>query len=311
MSSARKYDVALSFAGEDRKYADDLARLLQAAGLSVFYDLFEQHTLWGKDLYSYLAEIYRDQARFVVLFASESYVRKAWTKHERMHAQARAFSQDDEYILPLRIDDTAIPGIPETMGFIDLRQHTISEVVTLIERKLGRGVRSADSAMVRPPSGQTSKAATQRARIPLPTVRRTPTDLDIRRAIKDAFAAVRTYFHQASELLTEADSNFHGEFTEAGTLDFDFELFHQGRLMKAARIWVGDDLGSNSICYYDGPRGLTRGSMNEFCTAGTTDNGEIKFRSGMGSALGRRSDALMSDNEVAEYYWTRVIEGIE
>lgn len=35
-----KYDVALSFAGEDRKAAENLARALRSKGVSVFYDDF-------------------------------------------------------------------------------------------------------------------------------------------------------------------------------------------------------------------------------------------------------------------------------
>ena len=36
----RQYDVALSFAGEDRHYAATLAQLLTAGGYSVFYDQY-------------------------------------------------------------------------------------------------------------------------------------------------------------------------------------------------------------------------------------------------------------------------------
>ncbi|HMF36865.1 MAG TPA: hypothetical protein VKF17_09510, partial [Isosphaeraceae bacterium] len=44
-----EYDVALSFAGEERRYAETLAEILRAAGLSVFYDKHHEVTLWGKD----------------------------------------------------------------------------------------------------------------------------------------------------------------------------------------------------------------------------------------------------------------------
>ena len=45
-----KYDVALSFAGEDRFYVDQVATILKEQGVSVFYDEFEEVDLWGKDL---------------------------------------------------------------------------------------------------------------------------------------------------------------------------------------------------------------------------------------------------------------------
>lgn len=44
----REFDVALSFAGEDRQHAKKLADLLNACGYTVFYDEYEQADLWGK-----------------------------------------------------------------------------------------------------------------------------------------------------------------------------------------------------------------------------------------------------------------------
>ena len=67
----RKYDVALSFAGEDRKYAEELAELLQSGGYSSFYDKYERTRLWGKDLYQHLSSVYKVQARYCVMFLSQ------------------------------------------------------------------------------------------------------------------------------------------------------------------------------------------------------------------------------------------------
>ena len=58
--------------------------------------------------------------------------------HERQLAQARAFQENREYILPVRLDDTEIPGIPPTVGYLDLRMMTIEEVYEVLVRKVGR-----------------------------------------------------------------------------------------------------------------------------------------------------------------------------
>src|SRR6185503_19148594 len=118
------YDLALSFAGEDRQVAENLASLLVRDGIRVFYDSYEKAALWGKDLYQHLQGVYRDKARYCVVFVSAAYSRKLWTKHELRQAQARAFRERQEYILPIRLDDTEIPGLNPTTGYIDLRQHT-------------------------------------------------------------------------------------------------------------------------------------------------------------------------------------------
>ncbi len=132
----QKYDVALSFAGEDREYAEALANLLKAGGYSCFYDENELANLWGKNLYDYLSSVYKDRARYCVMFLSKHYDRKLWTNHERQMAQARAFQENREYILPVRLDDTEIPGIPPTVGYLDLRSMTIEEVYKALVMKL-------------------------------------------------------------------------------------------------------------------------------------------------------------------------------
>ncbi|MCI0387573.1 MAG: hypothetical protein MOB07_02215, partial [Acidobacteria bacterium] len=62
---------------------------------------------------------------------------KLWTNHERESAQARAFSEKEEYILPARFDDTQIPGILPTVGYINLNDYTPREFAELISQKIG------------------------------------------------------------------------------------------------------------------------------------------------------------------------------
>ncbi len=132
-----KYDVAVSFAGEDRAVVEELVTALAADEISVFYDSWEQAQLWGKDLYQYLDMVYRQAARYCIVFVSENYIRKAWTKHELRSAQARAFQQNSEYILPIKLDDTELPGLPGTICYIDFRQTSIKEIVNLLSEKIG------------------------------------------------------------------------------------------------------------------------------------------------------------------------------
>ncbi len=132
-----EFDVALSFAGEDRTHAETLAKILRECGVRVFYDEFLKATLWGKDLYQHLQQIYKDKARYCVVFVSVNYIEKNWTKHELQQAQARSFASDREYILPLRLDDTALPGVPPTIGYLDLRTTAAPQVAALLLEKLG------------------------------------------------------------------------------------------------------------------------------------------------------------------------------
>jgi len=157
---AFEYDVCLSFAGENRSYVTRVATYLRAKGARVFYDLYEQTQLWGKDLYAHLDDIYRNKARFCVMFISEAYGRKLWTNHERQSAQARAFRSNQEYILPARFDDTAIPGIRDTVGYIDLKNYTPTAFAKLILAKVSEaagGTLPASPKARMPAKGATTK----------------------------------------------------------------------------------------------------------------------------------------------------------
>lgn len=119
---ADRYDVCLSFAGEQRAYVELVARELKLAGLKVFYDQDEEviPMLWGKNLAEYLDYVYQHGSRFCLMFISKDYAEKVWTIHERRSAIARAMQGDGEYILPARFDDTELPGLHPTVGYLDL-----------------------------------------------------------------------------------------------------------------------------------------------------------------------------------------------
>lgn len=77
-----RYDVALTFAGEDRPYAEHLRDELQDRGHAVFYDMAEQHLILGQDVEGYLGPIYASGSRYVVAVLGEMYGRKRWTLFE-------------------------------------------------------------------------------------------------------------------------------------------------------------------------------------------------------------------------------------
>jgi hypothetical protein len=45
------------------------------------------------------------------------YISKPWARHERQSAQARALVADSAYVLPVRLDDAELPGLPATATF--------------------------------------------------------------------------------------------------------------------------------------------------------------------------------------------------
>jgi hypothetical protein len=137
MMPETEFDVALSFAGEDRDFVAQVADCLKNEGVSVFYDKSEEITLWGKDLAVALDDIYRKRTRYVVIFISAAYAKKAWTTFEKGSALAGAIARvGEDFILPARFDDTDIPGLVPTIAYIELRNHTPQTFAVLVANKV-------------------------------------------------------------------------------------------------------------------------------------------------------------------------------
>jgi len=134
-----EYDVALSFASEDRGYVQLVAMQLVGKGVHVFYDEFESTRMWGKDLLRYLHEVFRYKAKYCVPFLSVAYRQKFWTNHERESACERAAISMNEYILPVKLDDTEIPGISSTVMCADGRVLSPLQIADKIREKLWQG----------------------------------------------------------------------------------------------------------------------------------------------------------------------------
>src|SRR5262245_10996290 len=91
-----RWDVALSFAGAQRDYVEQVAAALGERGLRCFYDAEEQVGLWGKYLAEELPGIYGEQAAAVVVFISAEYAERDWTILERRAALGRAVRERRE-----------------------------------------------------------------------------------------------------------------------------------------------------------------------------------------------------------------------
>jgi len=134
----REYDVAISFAGEERNVAREIAEGLRGQGLRVFYDEFEKYPLWGKNLLDYFTNVYFSKAKYCILLISENYVRKVWTQPERQAMQARAVFSQTESGLPVRLDQTEVPGLLPTVGYLNYHEVGISGIIDGVMAKFGK-----------------------------------------------------------------------------------------------------------------------------------------------------------------------------
>ena len=132
-----RYEVALSFAGEQRLYVEEVAHALQSRGISVFYDKFETVRLWGKHLAEELQSVYEGRASLAVMFISTDYVENMRPRHERRAMLSRAVSEREAYVLPVRFDDVDVPGLSGDLDYLRAEDHSPAELAAMIGEKLG------------------------------------------------------------------------------------------------------------------------------------------------------------------------------
>ena len=137
MDENKKYEVALSFAGEQRVYVEQVYRELRNKGIITFYDRIEEEIvrLWGGSLTENLHEVYENMAHYVVMFISKEYIEKAWTTHERRSAFSGAI-QGKTKTLPVRFDDTPVPGLPTDIAYLQASDYTPAKLASMVAKKM-------------------------------------------------------------------------------------------------------------------------------------------------------------------------------
>ena len=145
------YQVALSFAGEQRDYVERVARNLQARGIAVFYDGFEAVALWGRSGTETFQEVFEERSAYVVMFVSKEYVEKSWPRHERRATLSRMSREHREFILPVRFDDTPVCGLPSDVLYVNSHENTPEQLAAMIAKKLGVQPYDVKASRVPPP----------------------------------------------------------------------------------------------------------------------------------------------------------------
>jgi hypothetical protein len=129
------YDFVLSYASEDRSYAETLANSLRLQGMKILcysQDINKRMNLsLGKSHHSYLFAPYQEQSRYYVIFLSQNYITKEWTKGE-LESDLASELKEKEYLI-IRLDKTDFPGIDECLWW---EKMTIEDITELLVGKV-------------------------------------------------------------------------------------------------------------------------------------------------------------------------------
>ena len=132
-----EFDIGLSFAGEQREYVEQVAEELDYRGIRVYYDAYDHANLWGRDLAKYFKEVFQNRCRYIIVFASKDYAAKMWPTFELENILRKVAESQQDFILPIKFDDTIIPGIPYTMCYLDAHKETPVRISQMAAQRLG------------------------------------------------------------------------------------------------------------------------------------------------------------------------------
>jgi hypothetical protein len=106
------FDIAISFAGENRVVAEEIAYTLRLLDYEVFYDrLYEANYLgssWGKEF----ERIFTNDSKFVVCLLDIHHREKIWPTFERECFSEKVQTNE---VIPVFLDDTKFVGIPQDL----------------------------------------------------------------------------------------------------------------------------------------------------------------------------------------------------
>ncbi len=135
---AKRFRIALSFAGEVRDYVAGVAELLAAkfGRDAILYDKYHQAEFARWNLGMYLPKLYGEESELIVPVLCPAYDTKRWTGWEWAHIYGLFTRADGHRVMPCRFQLATVEGIAPTSGYIDLDNLTPRETATLILERL-------------------------------------------------------------------------------------------------------------------------------------------------------------------------------
>lgn len=131
-----KFDIAISYAGEEEGIAEDLHRILRENDIEVFFAKPCKVYLFGKRLTPEIKNAFGPYTKFVVPIISKHYIEKYWPKLEFRIAKEEEKHRRFEFILPILLDDIQLEDLETDLVYINLRKEGIFSSADTIIKKL-------------------------------------------------------------------------------------------------------------------------------------------------------------------------------
>lgn len=136
-----KYDLALSYASEQKDYVSSVYKLLKRKGLSVYFAPAYQEELTGIDMTEEFYSIFHDQCLFIAAFVSNEYLQKKRPMAEAAIGQMRSREEGRNCLIPVYWGDARLPDFDPDINFLsadkpaEMVTHYLAEAVRIYTQK--------------------------------------------------------------------------------------------------------------------------------------------------------------------------------
>jgi hypothetical protein len=134
----KRFRIALSFAGENRKLVEEIAQILAThfGRDRILYDKFHQAEFARPDLAFYLPNLYKYESDLVVLVFCDDYENKQWCKLEWRAIYSLIKNMKDQDIMLMRLNRLEPVGLHGLPGFIELDDLSPAQIAGFILERL-------------------------------------------------------------------------------------------------------------------------------------------------------------------------------
>lgn len=121
-----KYDIAFSYASEQREIIEKYEKKLKELGLKVFIDIEHPELFVFKHVPDILKKIYDDSEIVMLIFLSKDYINKDFTKYESHIAFDRLLT--DKRLTIVKLDDSMLSWLPSSFFYYDIHKYSFDEI---------------------------------------------------------------------------------------------------------------------------------------------------------------------------------------
>jgi len=299
-----RYEVALSFAGEDRAFAEKVAEGLSKAEVNVFYDNFYAEDLWGEDLAVKLREVYHKTSQFCIMIISQNYIDRMWPNHERQQAIERMIKEKGKiYVLPVRLDgfDGEVPGLSGTIGYLSVKSSEPQKLIDAFLRKIGR--EGKKPAIIEDPI--------ERPKSYIPRIKKRHTDREKHQFLKSAFNEVVNLIEQFAEDTNEEYAEIEYDVEKVTTRKVMFSLYKNGGLVTQAKVFIGGMFSSDAVSVVYGTNiDISNDNTSNHSFSLEERDGELGFKLFGMTIFSAEQKKVLNPHEVADYIWRNICQNI-